>query len=67
METTTRELLYSKLLTLQTYMLGFGISREAVRNLIIKFSESYGLSQNQVIQLIQKIADFGKDEVVLMD
>ena len=66
-ENTTREILYSKLLSLQTFMLSFRIEKPKVKSLIIKYCNSYKLTQDQTIMLIQKMANFGHEQVVLMD
>ena len=62
---SAKELLYSKLLQLQTYMLGFRIPKDQVKELIVKYCQSYSLNEEQIIQLIHKIANYGSEEVVL--
>lgn len=48
-------------------MLSFRIDKLRVKDLICEYCSAYKLSQQQIQQLIKKIANFGKEEVNVME
>jgi len=60
-ENTYRKIIYSTLSLVILDMLSFKIDKTEVRELVLQFCESHGLTEDQIINLITKIANYGED------
>ena len=60
-ESAYRELIYAKLSLFIMDMLSFHLDKKDVKNIIVQFWESHELTHDQRINLIAKVANFGKD------